>query len=41
MKTKDSSGTGTFSYLYVRNDVVLGVTAKDDATAATALAVLP
>ena len=41
MKTKDSSGTGTFSYFYVRNDVVLGVTAKDDATAATALAVLP
>lgn len=39
LKTKDSSGS--FSYFYVRNDVVLGVTAKDDATAATALAVLP
>ena len=39
IKTKDSSGT--FSYLYVRNDVVLGVTTKDDTTAAKALAVLP
>jgi hypothetical protein len=39
IKTKDSSGS--FSYLYVRNDVVLGVTTKDDATAAKALAVLP
>lgn len=39
IKTKDSSGS--FSYFYVRNDVVLGVTAKDDAAAATALAVLP
>jgi len=39
MKTKDT--TGTFSYFYVRNDVVLGVTAKDDATATAALALLP
>ncbi len=39
IKTKDS--TGGFSYFYVRNDIVLGVTAKDDASAATALAVLP
>jgi hypothetical protein len=39
IKTKDSSGT--FSYFYVRNDVVFGVTTKDDATAAKALAVLP
>jgi hypothetical protein len=39
IKTKDSSGS--FSYFYVRNDVVLGVTTKDDATAAKALAVLP
>jgi len=40
IKTKDSSGT-SFSYFYVRNDVVLGVTAKDDAAAAPALQVLP
>jgi hypothetical protein len=39
IKTKDSSGS--FSYFYVRNDVVLGVTTKDDGTAAKALAVLP
>ena len=39
IKTKDTSGT--FSYFYVRNDVVLGVTAKDDATATAALALLP
>jgi hypothetical protein len=38
-KTKDSAGS--VSYLYVRNDVILGVSAKDDATAAKALAVLP
>ena len=41
IKTKDSSTTGSFSYFYVHGDVVLGVTAKDDATAAPALAVLP
>ena len=40
IKTKDSSGT-SFSYFYVRNDVVLGVTAKDDASAAPALQLLP
>ena len=39
IKTKDSSGS--FSYVYVRNDTLLGVTCKDDATAARALAVLP
>ena len=39
LKAKNSSGA--FSYLYVRGDVVLGVTAPDDATAATGLAVLP
>lgn len=39
IKTKDSSGS--FSYFYVRNDVVLGVTAKTDAAAAPALQVLP
>lgn len=41
VKTKDSSGTGSFSYFYVRNDTVLGVTAKDDASAAPALQLLP
>lgn len=40
IKTKDTSGT-SFSYFYVRNDVVLGVTAKDDASAAPALQLLP
>jgi hypothetical protein len=39
IKTKDSSGT--FSYFYVKNDTVLGVTAKSDAAAAPALQVLP
>jgi hypothetical protein len=39
IKTKDTNGG--FSYFYVRNDVVLGVTAADDTTAAAALAVLP
>jgi hypothetical protein len=39
IKTKDSSGG--FSYFYVRNEVILGVTAKDDTAAAAALAVLP
>ena len=39
VKTKSSSGG--FSYFYVRNEVVLGVTAKDDTAAAAALAVLP
>ena len=39
IKTKDSSGS--FSYFYVKNDTVLGVTAKDDASATPALAVLP
>jgi hypothetical protein len=39
IKTKNTSGS--FSYLYVRNDVILGVTVKDDAAAAAALAVLP
>ena len=39
LKAKD--GSGSFSYVYVRGDVVLGVTAKDDAAAAPALAVLP
>ena len=39
IKTKDSSGS--FSYFYVRNDVVLGVTAKTDAAAGPALQVLP
>jgi len=39
IKTKDSSGS--FSYFYVRNDTVLGVSAKDDATATAALALLP
>jgi len=40
IKTKDASGA-TFSYFYVRNDVILGVTAKDDASAAPALQLLP
>jgi hypothetical protein len=39
IKTKDSSGS--FSYFYVRNDVALAVTAKDDAAADPALRVLP
>lgn len=39
LKTKDSSGS--FSYFYVKNDTVLGVTAKTDAAAAPALQVLP
>jgi hypothetical protein len=39
VKTQDKSGT--LSYFYVLNDTVLGVTAKTDAAAATALAVLP
>jgi hypothetical protein len=39
IKTKDSSGS--FSYFYVKNDTVLGVTAKTDAAAAPALQVLP
>ncbi len=39
IKTKDSSGS--ISYFYVRSDVLLGVTAKDDGTAAKGLAVLP
>jgi len=38
---KTTASSGTFSYFYVRNDVVFGVIAKSDATAATALAVLP
>jgi len=41
VKTKDTAGAGSFSYFYVRNDVVLGVTAKDDTAAAAALQVLP
>ena len=40
IKSKDSSG-GSFSYFYVRGDVVLGVTAKTDAEAAPALTVMP
>jgi hypothetical protein len=40
IKSKDTAGT-SFSYFYVKNDTVLGVTAKDDATADPALAVLP
>ena len=39
IKTQDKSGS--VSYFYVRNDVVLGVTAKTDAAAAPALQVLP
>jgi hypothetical protein len=39
IKTKDSSGS--FSYFHVKNDTVLGVTAKSDAAAAPALQVLP
>ena len=39
IKTQDKSGS--LSYFYVRNDVVLGVTAKTDAAAGPALAVLP
>ena len=38
---KTTASSGTFSYFYVRNEVVFGVIAKSDATAATALAVLP
>ena len=34
VKTKSSSGG--FSYFYVRNEVILGVTAKDDTAAAAA-----
>jgi hypothetical protein len=39
LKATDSSGSN--SYFYVKNDTILGVTAPDDATAATMLAVLP
>jgi len=39
LKTADK--TGTISYFYVHNDVVVGVTAKDDATAVAGLALLP
>ena len=39
IKTQDKSGS--LSYFYVRNDVVLGVSAKSDAEAALALAILP
>ena len=39
LKTTDKAGAIT--YFYVRNDMVLGVTAKDDATAAAGLALLP
>ena len=39
LKATDSSGSS--SYFYVKNDTILGVTAPDDATAATMLAVLP
>jgi len=38
---KTKSGSGGFSYFYVRNEVILGVTARDDTAAAAALAVLP
>jgi hypothetical protein len=40
IRSQDTAG-GTFSYFYVRNDVVLAVTAADDASAAPALQVLP
>jgi hypothetical protein len=39
IKTQDKSGN--LSYFYVRNDVVLGVSAKSDAEAAPALQVFP
>ena len=39
LKATDASGSN--SYFYVKNDTMLGVTAPDDATAATALQVLP
>jgi hypothetical protein len=39
LKTTDAAGAIT--YFYVHNDVVLGVTAKDEATAAAGLALLP
>ncbi len=39
IKTQDKSGS--LSYFYVRNDVILGVTAKTDAAAGPALQVLP
>jgi hypothetical protein len=39
LKTTDKAGATT--YFYVHNDVVLGVTAKDEATAAAGLALLP
>ncbi len=39
LKATDSSGSS--SYFYVKNDTILAVTAPDDATAATMLAVLP
>jgi hypothetical protein len=39
LKTTDKAGAIT--YFYVHNDVVLGVTAKDEATAAAGLALLP
>jgi hypothetical protein len=38
---KTTSSSGGFSYFYVRNEVILGVTARDDTAAAAALAVLP
>jgi len=39
IKTQDKSGS--LSYFYVRNDVILGVSAKSDAAAAPALQALP
>ena len=39
LKTTDKAGAIT--YFYVHNDVVLGVTAKDETTAAAGLALLP
>ena len=39
---KSKSSNGDVTYFYIKNDTVFGVTgAKDDATAATALALLP
>jgi hypothetical protein len=38
---KSTDKAGAITYFYVHNDMVLGVTAKDEATAAAGLALLP
>jgi hypothetical protein len=40
VKANESSGTGSFTYSFVRTDIVFRVTAADDAAASAALAIL-